>query len=408
MNNINQLLVQARVAYDAAEWSLLIQCLQELILETDSKDIEEVKCQESLLELALSALEIGDFQQRWEIAKMLTRLGNITIPPLVAILEDDTTEDELRWYAVRILGELKQTEVIPVLMELIQSSDNEELRGMAAIALGQLGKTAILALTELLANDDTKLLATQTLCYIRNQETIVPLLSVAEDSQIAVRAAAIEALSSFHDSRITQVLLNSLEDTSATVRQEAVRGLGFRPELRDRLDLVTCLQAKLYDTKIDVACAAVVSLSRMGCDTAASHLYQVLVTYDTPLKIQIEAIRGLTWIGSISGLEYLQKALNTLVSQTLWQQIVVVIGRVQHQFLNQKATEILLEMLYQNHPASEISNIKSAIALSLGQLGRDEAIETLISLSGDTDNQVRLHAIAALKNLAPEIAHHQN
>jgi HEAT repeat protein len=408
VNNINQLLVQARVAYDAAEWSLLIQCLQQLILETDSKHLDEVECQENLLELALSALEVGDFQQRWEVAKMFTRLGNIAIPPLVAILEDDATEDELRWYAVRILGELKQTEVIPPLVELIQSSDNEELRGMAAIALGQLGKTAILAVTELLANDDTRLLATQTLCYIRNQETILPLLSVVQDSQVAVRAAAIEALSSFHDSRIPQVLLTSLEDTSATVRQEAVRGLGYRPELRDRLDLVTCLQAKLYDTNIDVACAAVVSLSRMGCDAAAFHLYQVLVTYDTALKIQIEAIRGLAWIGSISGLEYLQQALNTLVSPTLWQQIVVILGRVQHSFLNQKATEILLEILHQKHPASKIGNIKSAIALSLGQLGRDEAIETLIFLSGDTDNQVRLHAIAALKNLAPEIAHRQN
>jgi HEAT repeat protein len=417
VNNINQLLVQARAAYDAAEWSLLIQCLQQLILETDSKHLDEVECQENLLELALSALEVGDFQQRWEVAKMFTRLGSITIPPLVAILEDDATEDELRWYAVRILGELKQTEVIPSLVELIQSTDNEELRGMAAIALGQLGKKAILAVTELLADDDTRLLATQTLCYIRNQETILPLLSVVQDSQEAVRAAAIEALSSFHDARITQALLTSLEDTSATVREEAVRGLGFRPELRDtpvgsgcrdRLDLVTCLQAKLYDTNLDVACAAAVSLSRMGCDAAAFHLYQVLVTYDTRLKIQIESIRGLIWIGSISGLEYLQKALNTLVSPTLWQQIVVVLGRVQHSFLSQKATEILLEIFHQNHPASEISNIKSAIALSLGQLGRDEAIETLISLSGDTDNQVRLHAIAALKNLAPEIVHQQN
>lgn len=408
MKNINQLLVQARAAYDTAEWSLLIQCLQQLILETDSKQLDDVECRENLLELALSALEAGDFQQRWDISKIFTYLGNMAIPALVAILEDDAAEDELRWYAVRILGELKQTEVIPSLVELIQSSDNEELRGMAAVTLGQLGNTAILALTELLAHDDTRLLATQTLCYIRNQETILPLLSVAQDSQVAVRTAAIEALSSFHDERVSPVLLTSLEDKSATVRQEAVRGLGFRPELRDRLDLVSCLQVKLYDTNIDVACAAAVSLSRMGCDAAASHLYEVLVTYDTPLKIQIEAIRGLTWIGSISGLEYLQKALNTLVSQTLWQQIVVVLGRVEHQFLNQKATEILLEMLYQNHPACEIANIKSAIALSLGQLGRDEAIETLISLSADNNNQVRLHAIAALKNLAPEIAHRQN
>jgi HEAT repeat protein len=64
-----------------------------------------------------------------------------------------------------------------------------------------------------------------------------------------------------------------------------------------------------------------------------------------------------------------------------------------------------LQILRSQHPATEIVNIKSAIALSLGQLGEIQAIEPLISLLADSNTSVRLHAIAALKNLDGEAAH---
>jgi hypothetical protein len=96
VSNINQLLVQAQTAYNAADWSSLIQYLQQLILGADSEHPEIVKNRQYLLTLALSMLEMGDFQQRWEITKVLTRLGNVTIPPLIDILEDEDVEEELR------------------------------------------------------------------------------------------------------------------------------------------------------------------------------------------------------------------------------------------------------------------------------------------------------------------------
>jgi hypothetical protein len=82
VSNINQLLVQAQTAYNAADWSLLIQYLQQLILGTNSEHPEIVKNRKYLLRLALSMLEMGDFQQRWEITKVLTHLGNIAVPKM--------------------------------------------------------------------------------------------------------------------------------------------------------------------------------------------------------------------------------------------------------------------------------------------------------------------------------------
>ncbi|OYD98242.1 PBS lyase [Nostoc sp. 'Peltigera membranacea cyanobiont' 213] len=411
VSNINQLLVQAHTAYNAADWSSLIQYLQQLILGTDSKHPEIVKNREYLLTLALSILEVGDFQQRWEITKVLTNLGNIAIPPLIEILEDEDAEEELRWYAARTLGEFQQPEAIAPLVELLKTGEDEELKAIAATALGQMGTVAIAAFSELLLNEDTRLLAVRSLSCIPQTETITPLLSVVQDSQATIRTAAIEALSSFHDERIPPILLNALDDIAATVRRAAVLGLGFRPDLRETLDLVTRLQPKLYDFNLDVCCAAAVSLSRMGSDEAAKHLFNLLISPQTPIKLQLETIRALSWLETPSSLEYLQTAFNQITSETLWQEIVTVLGRVQKPQTTQ-AVEILLQILrclwrasLTQHPAIEIANVKSAIALSLGQLGEIQAIEPLISLLADSNASVRLHAIAALKNLDGEAAH---
>ncbi|MGH7999330.1 MAG: HEAT repeat domain-containing protein [Brasilonema sp.] len=400
MNNINQLLEQAQVAYNVSDWSSLIQCLQQLTQQEDSEHPEILKNQEHLLELAICVLENGDFQQRWEIAKVFTYLETIAIPRLIDILKDEDAEEELRTYAARILGDFKNPNAIPALMELLKTNESDELKEIAATALGQMGSVAMSSLTELLAEEQTRLLATQMLSYIRQKETIAPLLSVVQDSQVAVRAVAIEALSSFHDNRVPPVLLKALNDVAAPVRREAVVGLGFRPDLREALDLVAKLQPRLYDIDQDVCCAAVAAVSRMGSEAAVQQLFQVLVSPNVPIRLQLEAIRALSWVGTLSGLEYLQQALHQLQFPTVWQEIVTVLGRVSDTTLTDKAAEILLEMLPQNHPGVEIANIKSAIALSLGQLGKKQAIDALTQMLADEDAQVRLHASAALKKLS--------
>ncbi|MBH8565055.1 HEAT repeat domain-containing protein [Nostoc sp. CENA67] len=407
MSNIKQLLEQAQAAHDAANCSLLIPYLQQLISIADSQHPEIVKNQEYLLELALWVLEMGDFQQRWDIAKVLIYLGNIAIPALIDILEDEDAELEVRWYAARTLGEFQHPDAIGALVELLKTNEDEELKAIAATALGQMDTVAITALTELLLDEDTRLLAVRSLFSIRHTEIIPPLLSVVQDAQPAVRAAAIAALSNFHDERVPPVLLNALDDLSATVRRAAVLGLGFRPDLCSELNLVTKLQPRLYDFNLEVCCAAAIALSRLGSDDAARHLFQVLISPHTPINLQLEVIRALIWVETVSSLEYLQQALHESSSETVWQEIVTVLGRVQKPQLTIPAAAVLLEVLRSSHPATKIASIKNAIALSLGQLGNIEAVEPLILLLSDADQQVKLHAIAALKQLAPEIAFQQ-
>lgn len=398
MNNIGQLLVQAQTARNAADLSLLIQDLQQLILANDSKN-SEIANSEYLLALALKILEMGDFQQRWDIAKVLNQLGNIAIPSLIAILKDEDADDELRWFVTRILGEYQHPDVIHPLLELLQTTEDEELQAIATTALGNIGNVAIPALTSMLKSDDTRLLAVRSLSYIRTPETITPLLSVVEDDQVAVRAAALEALSSFHDQRVPPVLLNALDDQGATVRCIAVQSLGYRADLSTELDLVGKLQPRLYDIHIEVCCAAAVALARIGGDVATGHLFTVLISPHTPITLQLEIIRALIWVETLLGVECLQKAVNELNSVTLWQEIVTVLGRVQKPELITVATKILSDMLQLEHPATKITSVKTAIALSLGQLGSPEATPLLNDMLTDEDEFVRVHAIAALTKL---------
>ncbi len=411
VNHINQLLVHAQAAADAADWSLLTQYLQQLILKLDSTHPEVHQNRQDVLKLALSILELGDFQQRWEITKVLQQLGKIAIPPLIDILADEDAEEDLRWYAVRTVGEFQHPEAIVSLVDLLKTSENQELKTMAASALGQIGNAAITALTQLLAEEETRLLAVRSLAYIRTQETITPLLTVVQDSQAAVRSATLEALSSFHDQRVPPVLLNALDDVAAPVRRAAVQGLGFRPDLCTKLDLVAQLQPRLLDFNLDVCCAAAIALSRMGTDAAAQHLFEVLISPNTPLKLQLEIIRALAWVETLSSLAYLHQALNQTTSQTLWLEIITVLGQVQKPQLMKPAAEILLNILQSQHPFTDANlsgtNIKSAIALGLGQLGNNQAVEALILLLADTNPTVRLHAIAALKKLDAEVAYQQ-
>ena len=408
---------QAQVAHSTANWSLLLQCLQQLILEESGQrrsiggfsspvPTENASLETKLLSWAMDVLEFGDFHQRWDVAKLLPKLGKSAYTSLMEILADEDADEELRWFSVRILGNFNHPDVIAALVELLKTSASDEEKAMAAAALAEIGASAVAAITELLAESDTRLLAVRSLSYIRHSETIAPLLSVVRDPQIEVRAAAIEALSSFHDSRIPPVLLNALEDLGASVRREAAIGLSFRPDLREELDLVNRLLPRLYDLNLDVCTAAAIALGRLGTDAAATGLFQVLHSPHTP-AVQIEIVRSLGRVGTENSLEYLRDSLERLASKTIWQEIVTVLGRIEQQQLKPLAAEILIELLKSHHPATENANVKQAIAMSLGQLGEIIAIDRLIQLLADTDAAVRLHAIAALKQLAPETAYHK-
>lgn len=399
---MSNLLEQANIASQQQNWPLLNQYLRQMFEGEKLRASQVTIDRQQILDWAWEILECGDFQDRWEVAKVFPSLGTIALAPLTNILQDEEAEEELRWFVVRILAEFNTEEVITTLVEILKTSESEELTAMAAEALANLGESAIAALTELLTAEETRLLAVRSLSAIRRSEIIAPLLTVVKDPQISVRIAAIEALSSFHDSRIPPVLLDAFQDIAAPVRREAVIGLGLRPELRESLDLVNQIIPLLWDFNLEVCAAAAQSLARLGTDAAADALFEVLRSPNTPLPLQLQCVRSLGWMETPQSLEYLQQAF-TLESPEIYQETVTILGRVEKADLTPAASQILIAALRSLHPAIEDTKIRQAFAVSLGQLGTAESIDSLIHLLTDRDLGVRLHAIAALKKFPSAI-----
>jgi len=392
-------LQKAQVAADRQNWPGLVECLQQVTAKGGKPQEQDIL--EQAVSLAIEALEWGDFQDRWEIAKVLPNLGNGAIAPLIAVLEDEDADTEPRWFAARILGKFDRPEVIQALVELVKNSD-EELSQIAAETLGNFGPTAIASLATLLLQEDSRQFATAALAQIRRTETIPPLLSVVGDSQVAVRAHAIEALSSFHDSRIPPVLVAALKDPATAVRKEAVRALGVRAYLDAELDLVNLLKPLLSDIRLEVCQQAAIAIGRVKTDAAAAALFELLRSPTTQVELQIETVRALSWMETATALAYLHQTLMaqfTNINSTVYQEIVTVLGRVEKPELKAAAAEIMIDLLKTGHPAVQEAVSKKSLALGLGKLGDMRGLDALISMLGDADSSVRLHCMAALKQL---------
>lgn len=398
---IENIIAQAIAAAGQKDWSSVTRYLQQLPQDRQKQELllKKQNLREQVEQLALAVLYGGDFQQRWEIAKIFPLLGKQVVNLLIAIVEDEEVELELRWFVCRILGEFQEQTVIFALIDLIEQTEEEELAIAAAQSLAQLGTAAIEALSSLLAKPEYRLLAVRSLAHIRRRETITLLLQVVSDRQPEIRATAIEALGSFHDERIPPILIAALTDTASAVRKQAVIALGLRGDLCDELDLVNHLQPLLYDLDLEICRQSAIALGRTGSARAATVLFEVLQSSVTPTSFKLDLVRVLSWIETERALDYLARALTT-ENEPICQEIITVLGRVVEPSLKTKATRILIDFFDLDSDKQKQPQLKQVLALALGELGKSQAASTLDLLAGDREKGVRLHAIAALQKLS--------
>lgn len=399
-------LEKAEAAFEQGDWGLLHQCLQQLLIDQAIETLPDSTV-ERALELTIAILEAGDFQARWDVVKLLPAFGDRAIDPLIDRLKEEDADPDTRWFAARALGSYPQPHVIKALLELLQTTEEDDLRSITAEALASIGSPVIAALTEMLAQEDTRLLAVRSLATIRQTETIAPLLTVVQDPDPTVRALALGALGSFRDPRIPPVLLHGLQDHQATVRQVAIEELSFCNDPALQPDLVRRLSEFLQDHDAVVCQAAAIALGRLGSDGGADALFAVLKSQQTLPELQTEIVWALHRIGTLKALDYLRQALyqfNQPVTLSLCHTILTAIGRWETVAAQPQAAQILTEALAM--PLTiEQPMLQQAIAIGLGALNQPNTLETLIALLAHEEMSVRLHAIAALKTLDASTAH---
>lgn len=383
----------ARSAIKAANWSVVNEILQQIPLS--SSDLSETEW-ETILELALQILCNSDFNQRWEIAKLFPKLGNRAIAPLIELLEDETQDLELRWFVGRILSQFKHPESVLALVRLLSETEDEELSIMASQSLAEIGTSAVTALSELLQNPERRLLATQALSVIRRSETIAPLLTVIDDPNPQIRATAIEALGSFHHPQIYPVLIAALKDVATQVRKEAVIALGYLTDASVAQETVNYLKPLLYDLKLEICQATVVTLGRIGTPEAIAALFPVLQSPLTPTELKIEMINVLGWSGSCDALLCLEKVFYTS-NVEVCQAVITVLSGLEEPLVKQQAVRLLVQFFDSQPKVLENSSIRQTLATSLGELGEHAGHEILLKLAQDEHPRVKLHAVSALK-----------
>jgi HEAT repeat protein len=352
-----------------------------------------------MLALSLEKLTVGDFQERWEIAKILPKLGNMALQPLIDRLTDEQCDIEDRWFAARILGEFRNSTAIAALVDCLESDTEPELAEMAVSALGNIGTPAIVALTALLDTPSRKL-AVRILAQIRHSQTLEPLIAVIDDPDPEIRTLAIEALGSFHDRRIPPLLISKLTDLAASVRRAAVIGLTMRADLTDELALVEKLQPLLFDLNLDVCSATALGLSRVSNPTVVPILGRVLKSSHTPLELQSKLVLALSWIATPIALDYLSDTLLTAPTNLA----IEIIDRIGHIDREQTyATQLLINFLRSSEVEEHPIGIIQSIASALGNLGDSLSVDQLVQLLGTRDERIKFQAICALQKISPDL-----
>ncbi|MGD1700901.1 HEAT repeat domain-containing protein [Dapis sp. BLCC M229] len=413
---MSNLLEQAKIAAQQQNWSLVSYYLQQFISESNSKKTTSTFQNDNVdldavIDLGIEVLENGDFQEKWDIDKLFKQIGKPAISPLIEILKDRDIDLEERWFVTRILAKFNSEEVLEVMGNIIVSSEAEDLQEIAADTLANFGESGVDLLTNLLSKPESRLLATKALAKINCISIITPLLTVVKDKNNDVRIAAISALTNYSDSRIPLVLISALKDTVAKVRKAAVIGLAGYANLQKELGLVKLLQPLLWDINFEVSQQAAIALGKIGTNSAATGLFELLKTATVPIFLKIDAVRALGWIETQVSLEYLQNLLgyNFLVEEDAREQIVNEIiralGKLENPELKPQATDILIEFIASSNPSLESACVKKSLALALGYLGNIHALDYLIQLLEYEDNSVRLHSVAAMKQLNLEKAY---
>ncbi len=364
----------------------------------------------SELRSVLTELENGDFQSRWETAKQIPEFGQPAIAFLVDLLYNNADDPELQWFVVRILGQFNHTDAVMALAQLLQETD-DDVAEMAAQMLAQIGPQSVDALAVLIESSPSRVLVVSALSQMQDAVIVPLLLKVVADVEVSVRLKVMETLSRFHDPQIIPTLLQGLADLSAKVRQAAIAGISYRADLfqEHHHDPVALIQPFLNDLNVQVCQAAALALGRLGTNAATQALCTTASAKNVPIPLKLTIVQALGQISNDQSVQVLQKLWPRANSslqvvddedQTLAEAIVKALA------LNRQADRSTQALIYCLHhqPTSDPA-LKKTIASALGQLADLQAIPELLQLLGTPDRGVRLHAIAALKQIAPDYAY---
>jgi HEAT repeat protein len=411
--------MQLETAIAASDWSKVCKLAERSFFADSSGDQASVqvgdrsyetqvktRVETKILNGLLQALEWGDFQVRWDVSKLLPKLGNVAIEPLLHRLNEtlnNTTEnattdfdEELQWFVVRTLGAWEDDGVMLALLEVLKSG-NSDVQSMAATVLAQYGDRCLSVLKPMLQTGleaKSSLWAVRILANIRSVETVEMLLKLAVNPDTEVCCTAIAALGNFQDNRIAGVLIQSLKSPVARIREAAAEAIAFCQMLSydRRIEVLTPL---LWDLNSSVCIRSATSLGRLG-DRATESLLRALKSEPLPDALAIELVRSLLRLESVEALIGLFKASQT--RSLVRTELLRALGRVRK--LKDLAVAYLIELIQQNLTVNDLTvNDRKLAVTALGNLAHPDAIDGLVDQFTTGDSSLRFHILQALQQI---------
>jgi HEAT repeat protein len=349
-------------------------------------------------------LKVGDFQARWEIVQQAKDWGEEAVAPLVALSEESQADVELQWFIAKLLGSLPYPGSIIALTHLLQYTEDEEVRFTAGRMLAGFDSSAIAPLQELLSDPQKRPAALCALSEIEHPEVVPLLIEAARTGPVPQQVTALHGLEKFQAPAIVPLLVENLQDVSAEVRQAAITGLMARGgEECSVAVLVEQIIPLLNDDSLAVAIQASHALGRLATEQCASVLAQHCCISDVPLALQQSLIRSLGQIHSMAALQGLCQIWSNLNFrqpgiECLIQAILASVANMSGTAERAAAAQWLLELL-RSPILANTAAIRVHAVSALGRVATATLLPEVVTLLRDPDHRVRLHIIAALKQL---------
>jgi HEAT repeat protein len=393
---------ELETAIAASDWGEVCKLAERSFFVDQSADqpsdrTDETQIETQVLDGLLQALEWGDFHVRWDVSKLLPKLGNAAIEPLLNRLNDtlnDPTDsdEEVQWFIVRTLGAWENDGVMLALLEVLRSG-NPDVQSMAATVLAQYGDRSLTVLKPMLETGletaSWSLWAVRILANLRTVETVEMLLDLAVHPDTEVCCTAIAALANFQDNRIGIVFIQALQSPVARIRETAAESIAFCQTLScdRRIEVLTPL---LWDLNGAVCIRSATSLGRLGTNSTES-LLRALKSHPLPDALAIELVRSLLRIETVEALIGLFKASQTM--SLVRTELLRALGRVRN--LKDLAVSYLIELIQQD---LALTDRKLAVT-ALGNLAQPDAIDGLLDQFTTADSSLRFHILQALQQI---------
>lgn len=152
----------------------------------------------------LTELELSTRQQ---VAQILPKFGSKAIPTLFVICQHQDSDATLRELASRILEQMDRTILVTGLIGILQTSEDDRFDLAVSQMLATLAPEAIATLTDLIATDEWRVLALQTLHNMQLPQTYALLNQLACNPDPDICKSTIDILRTSKN----QQALNQLE-----------------------------------------------------------------------------------------------------------------------------------------------------------------------------------------------------